>query len=130
MPDAGRTREPCAQKAAHFAHARNHRFSQNTGIPCAMGYGLYAVSSVRRAFCPPSPARLVTCELDPSIGGSGQRDFAVRIERVRLARRHVHRIPPPTFVTIAKRPSWMERDGERQSHLSEKRKDDIFASKA
>ncbi len=36
MPDAGRTREPCVQRKVHFAHASNDRFSQNTGIPCAM----------------------------------------------------------------------------------------------
>jgi hypothetical protein len=43
--------------------------------------------------------------LDPSVGGPGQHDFAVRIARARLSRRRVHRIPPPTLVTIAKRPS-------------------------
>ena len=51
---------------------------------------------------------------------------AVRIERARLARRHVHRIPPPTFVTIAKRPSGSERDGRNQSQIYEKRKIIIF----
>ena len=29
MPDAGRTREPCAQKNVHLAHASNDRFSRN-----------------------------------------------------------------------------------------------------
>jgi hypothetical protein len=28
----------------------------STGIPCAMVYGLYVISSVYRAFEPPSPA--------------------------------------------------------------------------
>jgi hypothetical protein len=41
---------------------------------------------------------------------SGPHDFAVRVEIVRrrgkrAATQHVHRIPRPTFVTIAKRPS-------------------------
>jgi len=45
------------------------------------------------------PARL-----DPSVGGSGPHDFAVRPGRVRQLRQSVHRIPHPTFVTIAKRP--------------------------
>jgi hypothetical protein len=44
-------------------------------------------------------------ELDPSVGRSGPHDFAVRAGRARLARQHVHRIPRPTSVTIAIRPS-------------------------
>jgi hypothetical protein len=35
----------------------------------------------------------------------GRYDFAVRLKRVRLARQSVHRIPRPTSVTIAIRPS-------------------------
>ena len=47
----------------------------------------------------------VTCKLDPSIGGSGPHDFAVRwpITRQLMCQRPSH--PAPTFVTIAKRPS-------------------------
>src|SRR6185312_12475440 len=48
-PDAGRTREPCVQRKVHFAHASNHRAAKSTGIPCAMVYGLYAISPVCRA---------------------------------------------------------------------------------
>jgi hypothetical protein len=128
MPDAGRTREPACKEGCTFAHASNDRAADTAGTPCAMGYGLYAVSSVRRAFWPPSPHVRHT-KLDPSIGGPGQRDFAVRIARARLSRRHVHRIPPPTFVTIAKRPSWMERDGRRETHTYEKRKMNIVAQR-
>ena len=51
----------------------------------------------------------VTCEysrkLDASAGASGPHDFAVRLSAVRQKRIRVHRIPPPTSVTIAKRPS-------------------------
>src|SRR6185437_5665704 len=49
MPDAGRTREPCVQRKVHFAHASNNRAARTTGIPCAMVYGLYVVSSECRA---------------------------------------------------------------------------------
>ena len=44
--------------------------------------------------------------LDASVGASERYDFAVR-DRKRLVFAHasVHRIPRPTFVTIAKRPS-------------------------
>ena len=54
----------------------------------------------------PSPPRSIASqELDTSVGVSGPHDFAVRNSRARLALRRVHRIPHPTFVTIAKRPS-------------------------
>jgi hypothetical protein len=76
-PDAGRTRGPCVQKSVHFAHASNTGSAGTTGIPRAMGYGLYVISSVRRAVWPPSP-RVRHARLDPSVGGSGPHDFAVR----------------------------------------------------
>jgi hypothetical protein len=44
-------------------------------------------------------------QLDASVGASGPHDFAVRAGVARLATLRVHRIPRPTFVTIAKRPS-------------------------
>jgi hypothetical protein len=45
------------------------------------------------------------CRLDAGVEASGPHDFAVRFARVRLHRQSVHRIPRPTPVTIAKRPS-------------------------
>jgi hypothetical protein len=45
-------------------------------------------------------------QLDASVEVSGPHDFAVRHGAFRLARHNVHRIPYPTFVTIAKRPSF------------------------
>jgi hypothetical protein len=51
-------------------------------------------------------------KLDISVEISGPRGLAVRLKRVRLPRQSVHRIPHPTSVTIAKRPSWWARDGE------------------
>ena len=50
VPDAGRTREPCVQREVHFAHASNDRAAGTTGTPCAMVYGLYALSPECRAF--------------------------------------------------------------------------------
>jgi len=50
---------------------------------------------------PTSPSR----RLDTSVGVSGRHDFAVRGRRIRLMRCRVHRIPHPTSVTIAIRPS-------------------------
>jgi hypothetical protein len=44
-------------------------------------------------------------QLDASVGASEPHGFAVRIGALRPAHRRVHRIPNPTSVTIAKRPS-------------------------
>src|SRR5690348_17963662 len=106
MPDAGRTREPCVQKKVCTLRTQATTGQpRQPAFPAQWFYGLYVISSVRRAFWPPSLSRNVPRELDPSVGGSGPHDFAVRVGRTRLLRRHVHRIPPPTFVTTAKRPS-------------------------
>jgi len=91
-PDAGRTREPCVQRECTFAHASNDRFSRNNRHPRAIGLRLTTlISSVRRAFWPPSPLARDP-GVDPSIGGSGLHDFAVRTGRVRQLRQCVHRI--------------------------------------
>jgi hypothetical protein len=45
-------------------------------------------------------------QLDASVEASEPHDFAVRSWRIRQSAAHVHRIPHPTFVTTAKRPSF------------------------
>jgi hypothetical protein len=45
-------------------------------------------------------------QLDISVEMSGPHDFAVRLARDRRSHQSVHRIPRPTFVTTAKRPSF------------------------
>jgi hypothetical protein len=57
-------------------------------------------------------------QLDAGVEASGPHDFAVRVSAVRPRKClrscfRVHRIPCPTFVTIAKRPSVLGRDGEK-----------------
>ena len=52
MPGAGRTHGPPATKKQAAVTTGSARTS---GIPCAVVYGLYVLSSVRRAFLPPSP---------------------------------------------------------------------------
>ena len=74
------------------------------------GFTAYTRSPRGPALLPPSPARSSRRRLDLSTGRSGPHDFAVRVALfVRVvdhaAARHAHRIPHPTFVTIAKRPS-------------------------
>jgi hypothetical protein len=53
--------------------------AETPAFPAQWFYGLYVISSVRRAFWPPSLSRNVPRELDPSVGGSGPHDFAVRL---------------------------------------------------
>jgi hypothetical protein len=74
------------------------------GIPRAMVLTVsFVLSPVTGLFC--HRHRAVARQLDASVGASGPHDFAVRVSVARPARRRVHRIPPPTSVTIAKRPS-------------------------
>src|SRR5689334_2880006 len=82
---------------------------EQPAFPAQWFYGLYVISSVRRAFWPPSPCAS-PARLDPSVGGSGPHDFAVRKDAFvgapkRAEHPLVHRIPLPTSVTIAIRPS-------------------------
>jgi hypothetical protein len=75
------------------------------GLPCANGFNGFLRGLPRdRAFLPPSPAG------DPAnlISASGYQDATTSPsagERIRLVRCRVHRIPHPTSVTIAIRPS-------------------------
>ncbi len=74
-----------------------------------------------RAWLPPSQATMqsIVGRLDASVAASGPHDFAVCgwcfVRRKVLApdTTCIHRIPRPTFVTIAKRPSWRARDAGR-----------------
>jgi hypothetical protein len=48
MPDAERTRR-LACKMVASTHASRDRYAEHAGIPCAMVYGLYALSPGYRA---------------------------------------------------------------------------------
>jgi hypothetical protein len=79
---------------------------ETSGLPCAMVLTAYfALSPVTGLFCH-RRLRNTFRELDASVGASGPHDFAVRVGVARQRHLRVHRIPLPTFVTIAKRPSW------------------------
>jgi hypothetical protein len=71
-----------------------------------------------------------SAKLDASVGASGPHDFAVRTSAVRpckdcTRRCHVHRIPHPTSVTTAKRPS-CEAGWRINKAVSTKRRNEIF----
>src|SRR4051794_13344616 len=77
-----RSRVQCGKKCAHehtgSAEAIRHSLRN--------GFTAYdALSSVSRAFLPPSPRATCALRLDPGIGGSGPHAFAVRARCARLA---------------------------------------------
>src|SRR6266478_4687592 len=90
----------------------HHRFAEIIRPSLRNGFnGFLRALLGDRACLPPSPAEDFFRQLDASVGASGPHDFAVRKSaarpRTECARRfHVHRIPSPTFVTIASRPSF------------------------
>jgi len=87
-----------------------------SGIPHAMVLRLISCSPRGPGFLAPViPEKLASQELGASVGASGPHDFTVRDLGVRLTRGRVHRIPPPTFVTIAKRPSSRPRDARKSA---------------
>jgi hypothetical protein len=103
-PGAGRTHGPPATKKAGGSY---HRLGRTTGLPCAMALTLIPCSP-RGPGCFAPVARNAlgaTCELDLSVGRPRPHGFAYATASLVSRRRRVHRIPGPTFVTIAKRPS-------------------------
>ena len=107
MPGEGLTHGPPATRKAGGSHHRISRINRHS-----LRDGLRLIRDLPGVpgFLAAVALRIIAARLDPSVGGSGPHDFAVRIGRVRQLRQSVHRIPLPTSVTIAKRPSDRERD--------------------
>ena len=113
-----------AKKSA-LAHASNHRAAKSTGIPCAMVFGLYAISPESGLDSLRHPGIIIQ-DLMPA---SGHQDHATSPSARGVTRQltlRVHRIPPPTLVTIAKRPSWRAAGRWRDNHTFTKTGRDIF----
>jgi len=88
-------------------------FESAAGIPCAMVLTVsFALSSVTMLGCHRHQWSRFH-QLSACIGAPGPHDFAVRGLDDRLTQGRVHRIPLPTFVTIAKRPSSRPRDARK-----------------
>ncbi len=94
---------------------QNHRLSRNRpAFPAQWFYGLYVLSPVTRLCCHRRRRDAKHHrQLSASLGAPEPHDFAVRDIVTRLVRYRVHRIPHPTFVTIAKRPSYRRRDARK-----------------
>src|SRR5215813_1987816 len=90
--------------------------ADHPAFPAQWFYGLYVISPVTGLSCHRHRRDAKHHrQLDASVGAPGPYDFAVRkeIARPREDRASilcVHRIPLPTFVTIAKRPSLWKQD--------------------
>jgi hypothetical protein len=74
-----------ACKMIESTRASHHRFTEQSGVSCAMVLTAYsALSPVNGVFCH-RRLQVTTCKLDPSVAGTGPHDFAVRVGIARLA---------------------------------------------
>ena len=105
---------PGARCTRSFVCRKTHEVA-TTGVPSDAAFPArmvltvsFALSLVTGLFCHhPRCDAEHRHQVDISVGMSGPHDFAVRFARVRLFESEsVHRSPRPTFVTIAKRPSY------------------------
>jgi hypothetical protein len=88
------------------AHTSIQVQRKQSGLPCAMVLTVsFVLSPVTGLIVTVISKKLASQKLDASTGASGPHDFAVRFSAVRQKRLRVHRIPCPTSVTIAIRPS-------------------------
>jgi len=107
-------------RVSHHGHAGNVRHSPRDGVN-----GCSALSPVTGLVCHRRLWSLLH-KLDASVGASGPHGFAVRFSAVRQRHIRVHRIPHPTSVTIAIRPSLWVRDGEHMQVIWVRRKTEYF----
>ena len=132
MPGEGLTHGPPAIKNAG---GRYHRFSQTSGIPCAMGLQLIRDLPGDRAFLPPSLRGSSPRNLTSASGGQDhtllrplQCRSSARTSRAR--RQSVHRIPRSTYRDDRpKRPSLVEAGRPHHASDSAKRQANFRKSK-
>src|SRR6516165_12333580 len=103
MPGVVLHPQPCVRMEKHTSLS-HHRSSRNIDIPCAMVLTLLRALLGVHDFLVTVVCKSSFANLTPAQGAPGPHDFAVRFSRARRTRCRVHRIPLPTFVTIAKRP--------------------------
>ena len=91
----------------------NHRYTASTGIPCTMVLTVsFVISPVTGLFCHRHFAGIIPRTLAPASGRQDHTTSPSASAPLVLRRCRVHRIPYPTSVTIASRPSSRERDGQ------------------
>ncbi len=93
--------------------------SDQSGIPRAMVLTAYFVlSPVTGLYCH-RRSQTVICDLSASVGAPEPHDFADAPASFVLRHQRVHRIPRPTSVTIAIRPSYRVRDSGEMPAIAE-----------
>ena len=86
---------PMGFRAKHCAKARSHRNRRNhTGLPCAVVYGLYALSWVNLAGCHPRRPRCAWHRGRLDAKPLGRRDHTISLVRDRRARQSAPLRPP------------------------------------
>jgi hypothetical protein len=129
MPGAKRTRSLACKSKKHASKSpRVRRVARHSRTRMVLTV-CFALSLVNRACChhPRQRLRSNHHRVDASIGASGPHDFAVRALRCSSYQlNRVHRIPRPTSVTIAKRPSVQERGTARLMDLIWAKREAIY----
>ena len=101
MPGAVAPAVSCAANAQKRTRVIDRYNRTHAGIPCAMVYGLYVISSVRRALWPPSPASSSLADLTPASGGQDH-TISPSASATIVSQHPRPSHPRPTFVTIGR----------------------------
>ena len=127
IPGAARTRSLVCRMRKHTSTTPqvrpHHRHSLRNGFN-----GCCVLAPARPAFVSPSPVHHRSTSLAPAARAPGPHAFAVRIRAARRTARPRPSHPASTSVTT-RTPLSMRWDGGTQSHVSEKRKRNIFAKR-
>jgi len=121
---------PCVPRRLHLCARKQQQGSRHNRHSLRNGLRLIRGLLGAPGFLATVPSSSLARELIPASGDRDNTTSPSAPHALVFRARCVHRIPPPTFVTIAKRPSWMERDDGRWSYIYEKRKLNIFAREA
>jgi hypothetical protein len=92
-----------SEKAHERSHRRSSRFTRHSRTRVVLTVS-FVLSPAIGLVCHRHLAD-TSAKLDAGVEASGPHDFAVRVRAIRQKRTRVHRIPRPTSVTIAIRPS-------------------------
>jgi hypothetical protein len=106
---------------------RNHRFNRSDRPSLRDWFTAYGALSPESGLNSLRRQPLVSGRLDPSVGRSGPRTFAVRFRRVRQLRRQRPSHPAPTFVTT-RTPLLRVRDGGEIHLILTSEKEKYFSS--
>jgi hypothetical protein len=101
-------------KSTQISH---HRFAEHSGIPCAIGFnGFLRALPGDRLSCHRRQRNAKHCRsLGISIGCQDHTTSPSALKRASSGARRRPSHPAPTFVTIAKRPSWRAQDARKSA---------------